>query len=103
MLVEGPFFLFINFLPERAFICIHTGRISIICSKPPFIANPGVRTWVQVVYLGGDTSKHSAKEERVRQEGEKSIKAELLNWFALWATRAQLRSLWGKFGEIVKE
>lgn len=62
---------------------------------------------MQIVYLGGDTRKHSEKEKRVRQERGKSIICALLKYIikliCTWATRAQppLRSLCGKFGEIV--
>lgn len=81
-----PFYKFS--IREGFYLHSHWENFSIICSKPPFLANPEKRTWLRIVYLGRDTSRHREKEGRVRQEGEKSIKFALLHWFALWATRA---------------
>lgn len=64
-------------------------NLFVICSKSLLKENPETRTWVQLVYLGGDIRKHSQKEGRMRQREKKSVKFALLNWFTLWTTRAQ--------------
>lgn len=84
-------FAFCNF-PTRVVSCLHShtsGRIFfVICSTSSLKSNPVARTWKQVVYLGGDTRKHSEKK-RVIQGGEKSVEFTLVSCFTLLATRAQ--------------